>query len=499
MHNTKHPSTDNASMREVPGTDHHTDVSRRVFLRVGAGASATAGVAALGGGDRALAAAVKSRSASAQPSRAAVARAYTFLGTMMDAFQRGTTLRLVQSYSDQNNLGSTAFVYDNALVLLAYLLRGTRDDLVRAALLGDSLLYAQAHDPVYDDGRLRQAYWVGPFEIPGLTANAEYFIEPDGETNLVEFPWFFTGSAVGDMAWSAIALAQLSAHTRAERYLEGAVRLGQWIVDNTYSDQGLGGYSFGVNGTNQPVPNKSTEHNIDVYGLFTNLLAPLTGDRRWLERGRHALEFIQRMWEPAGGFFYTGSNDGATINPSPLPEDPQSWSYLALQDSRYAAALDWAKTNLATTDTPQSANASFTGNLRFSGVTFSNISLRVTTPASQFDPPPDPDAVWFEGTAHMAAALLQRKLQRNRDLPSFDGDVNTAQRYLSHIELAQAALGTDETVNGTPIPEGTGIVSASSVLNTGFGFSYFPRLHIGATAWYLIAALAGNPYQRMRR
>ena len=120
------------------------------------------------------------------------------------------------------------------------------------------------------------------------------------------------------------------------------------------------------------------------------------------------------MWEPAGRFFYTGSNDGATINPSPLPEDPQSWSYLALQDSRYAAALDWAKTNLATTDTPQSANARFTGNLRFSGVTFSNISLRVTTPSSQFDPPPDPDAVWFEGTAHIAAALLQRKLAQSR-------------------------------------------------------------------------------------
>ena len=190
MHNTKHPSTDNASMSEVSGTDHHTDVSRRVFLRVGAGASAAAGVAALGGGDRTLAATVKLIFSSAQPSHATVARAYTFLGTMMDAFQRGTTLRLVQSYSDQNNLGSTAFVYDNAVVLLAYLLRGTRDDLVRAALLGDSLLYAQANDPVYDDGRLRQAYWVGPFEIPGLTANAEYFIEADGETNLVEFPGF---------------------------------------------------------------------------------------------------------------------------------------------------------------------------------------------------------------------------------------------------------------------------------------------------------------------
>jgi len=33
------------------------------------------------------------------------------------------------------------------------------------------------------------------------------------------------------------------------------------------------------------------------------------------------------------------------------------------------------------------------------------------------------------------------------------------------------------------------------VLNTGFGFSYFPVLHVGATSWHLIAALAGTPYQ----
>lgn len=258
----------------------------------------------------------------------------------MDAYQQGATLRLIQSYSDQNSLGSTAFVYDNTLVMIAYLLRGKRDDIARATLLGDSFSYAQQHDPVYDDGRLRQAYWAGPFEIPGLTANTEFFIQPDGDVNLAEYPWYFTGSAVGDMAWSALALAQLYAHTRDARYLQGAVRLGEWIVDTTYSDQGLGGYSFGVNGNNEPVPNKSTEHNIDVYGLFNNWLAPLTGDDRWVELGRHALDFIKRMWNADGGFFFTGSNDGAAINLSPLPEDPQSWSFLALHDSTYAAALD---------------------------------------------------------------------------------------------------------------------------------------------------------------
>lgn len=430
--------------------------------------------------------------------RRSIDAAYRFLNSAMDAYQNGSTLRLIQSYADRQGLGSTAFTYDNALAIIAYLERREKDDLARAKILGDSLLFAQDNDP-FKDGRLRQAYWVGPFEIPGLTANADYFVKPDGGVNLVGFPWFFTGSAVGDMAWAALALAQLFYRTRERRYLLGAVRLGEWIVTNAYSDEGLGGYTFGVapDGTSQ-IPNKSTEHNIDVYGLFNNLLAPLTGDAVWTTRAQHALDFIKRMWNAEGGFFYTGSNDGTTINTNPdqLPEDPQSWSYLALLDRRYAGSLDWAKTNLATTDTPQSTQSSFSGNLRFSGVTFSSYSLRALTPASQYDPLPDPDAVWFEGTAQMAAALIARNLPAQQDILSFYGDNATATAYLDTIRLAQAALGNGQTVNGKPMPEDSGIVAASSVVNTGFGFSYSPNLHVGATSWYLIAAQGGNPYQR---
>ena len=44
----------------------------------------------------------------------------------------------------------------------------------------------------------------------------------------------------------------------------------------------LGGYSAGVDGNNNRLNLiKLTEHNLDVYGLFTNLLEPLTGDAKW--------------------------------------------------------------------------------------------------------------------------------------------------------------------------------------------------------------------------
>jgi hypothetical protein len=40
-----------------------------------------------------------------------------------------------------------------------------------------------------------------------------------------------------------------------------------------------------------------------------------------------------------------------------------------------------------------------------------------------------------------------------------------------------------------------GVVAASSLIDTGFGFGYFPVQHVGATPWYLMASLGANPYQ----
>lgn len=428
-------------------------------------------------------------------SNGSVNRAYDYLSFAMDAYQQGQTPRLVQSYSDSQELGSTAFVYDNALTILAYLERGKSHDVARAMMLGDSFLYAQTHDPNYTDGRVRQAYWVGPFKLP-FASNDSYFVRGDGSVNLVGAPWFFQGSSVSDMSWVAIALARLFARTGKSRYLDGSIRLGQWIVDNAFDTVGLGGYSVGVDGKNNRLNlMKLTEHNVDAYGLFINLLAPLTGDTNWARKGQHALEFIQRLWNAQGGFFYTGSNDGITIDTSIVLEEVQSESYLALLDRRYGDALDWTKTNLIATDTAQSLNSSLAGNLRLSGVSFSDVSRHATERASSGDPLPDPDAVWFEGTAHMAAALRARRRRARNDLPTFRGDVATASEYSSQVVLAQTELGRSQTVNGLAIPDGSGVVAASSILNTGTGFSYYPNVHLAATSWYLIAASSGNPYQ----
>jgi hypothetical protein len=469
-------------------------MKRRQFLGLGVGAAAVTGAASLSGVDPALAQPADVRF----PARTheLVDKAFEFVRRAMDAYQQGATLRLIQRYSDAQrpSMAATAFIYDASLAIIAFLGRRGRDDLRRAIVLGDSLLYAQAHDPVHSDGRLRSAYWVAPFVLPDAR-NDFYFVRPDGTVNLVGAPWFILGGSTGEMACAGIALAHLYVHTGDPRYLDGAVRLGHWIVDSAFDGTGLGGYTLGVDENNQRiVPKKSLEHNAGVYALFTNFLAPLTGDTSWGAPGLHARRFIEAMWNPELGFFYVGSADGKTINADILAVDVQVWSYLALLDERYGAGLDWGKTQMATTDTPLSLNSSLRGNLRLSGVGYTDVGRRAIEPATPSDPPPDPDAVWLTGNAQMAAALRARRYNAT-DLPTFRGDFATAAEYLAHIALAQAALSRGQTVGGVVIPDGIGVVEASSVLNTGFGHSYGPVPNVTTTAWSLIAALGVNPFR----
>src|SRR5258706_1409408 len=218
-------------------------MNRRRFLGLGLGVAGTAGVAASAGLGESAAGTDEAPHAEVLGHRdGSVERAYESLSLAMDAYQQGQTPRLIQSFADSQQLGSTAFVYDNSLAIFAYLERGRPDDVARATRLGDSFLYAQTHDPIYADGRVRQAYWVGPFTLPFASSDA-YFVRADGSVNLVGAPWFFVGSSVSDMAWVGIALAQLFARTGRSRYLDGSLRLARWLVDHAFDTVGLGGYS----------------------------------------------------------------------------------------------------------------------------------------------------------------------------------------------------------------------------------------------------------------
>ncbi len=84
----------------------------------------------------------------------------------------------------------------------------------RARILGDSLLYAQTHDPnpSYTDGRLRDSYFVAPS-----------FVTDGGPVQLDGAPAYLNGTAVGNVAWAGLALARLYAYTGGRSYLDGAL------------------------------------------------------------------------------------------------------------------------------------------------------------------------------------------------------------------------------------------------------------------------------------
>lgn len=114
-----------------------SSISRRKFFGVGAGAAAVAGLAPLGLTKSAVAAPPEGGpGADAMAYLNSIRGALGFQNQMMDAYASGSTVRLIQSYVDQSGLMSTAFTYDNAVSIHAYLLEGSHDSLARAEILG---------------------------------------------------------------------------------------------------------------------------------------------------------------------------------------------------------------------------------------------------------------------------------------------------------------------------------------------------------------------------
>ncbi|HXB16000.1 MAG TPA: hypothetical protein VNV44_09695 [Solirubrobacteraceae bacterium] len=373
------------------------------------------------------------QSRAATPGTSSLEDAYRFLYAMMDRYATGSQLRLVQSFQRgplERRHYTDSVTYDDALVIDALLGRGEPEDLARAEVLGNSLLYVQAEDP-RRDGRIRAAYPPTPLSSPEDAQATE------------------ATSDVGNMAWVGQALVQLYARTGRSTYLSGARALGEWIETNAYDTRGAGGYTGGESAAGRRIEWKSTEHNIDLYAFFT-LLAQTTGESAWSADAQWARGFVESMWNPSQGMFWVGSGeDGVTPNEVVLAEDVNSWSYLALHDAAYAGSVDWDVEHLSVS------------RRGFSGVSFCAGSRK---------------AVWFEGTAHLADAL---------ELRGSPGDPERARTYLEDVAHAQ-----EDGANG----DGLGVIAASKKLSNCEGEHYFPSLHTGATAWYLLALEGDDPF-----
>jgi len=124
----------------------------------------------------------------AEPQPSPEEKAYSHLYKQMDRYENGSTLRLIRSYvgTPTNPDDCMAWVYDTDLVVLALIDRGTPEDMSRAKVLCDSMIWCQNHDQDFNDARIRDGYW------------ANDIADPTGENSSIKSP----GTGTGNMAWS---------------------------------------------------------------------------------------------------------------------------------------------------------------------------------------------------------------------------------------------------------------------------------------------------------
>ncbi|MFC2685810.1 MAG: hypothetical protein ACFN3I_01455 [Arachnia propionica] len=376
-----------------------------------------------------------------------VSNAYLHLDEAMDEWASPPALRVPSSYhGGVLDFWDNSVTYDNALVIIAYANRkDNADSLDRARTMGDALLQMQEKDPI-GDGRLRNAY--GP----------EHLFDANGVPNIQTW-----GSASGNQAWAGMALAHLAHVTKDAKYRDGALRIGEWLLRETKDTRGRGGFTGGYRSDGTKIEWKSTEHNIDMVGLF-GMLHQLTKDHKWRRARKHARKFVKSMWDKEEGRFHIGTKpDGVTINRDEyIPEDVQSWGYLALRSDRYRRALDWNIAHLEVTDNSNPSQPVV-------GVRF---ALQIN-PDYEYK---NDNTVWLEGTAHMALALRVSGKKKHK---------KRAKVYLDNIHKEQLS---------GPNADGKGIQANSREGFSGGDDKNHTSLHTGTTAWYIMAKQELNPF-----
>jgi Calx-beta domain-containing protein len=356
-------------------------------------------------------------------------------------------------------LRNSAFTYDNAVALLAFLADSSTDSLRRARLIGDALVYASQHDRGYDDGRLRSDYSAGDISLPpGWT--------PNGRSATVPVSGFYDelqqrfieveqkAIDTGNNTWAMIALLALYRQTPSPAYLATARKLGNFIHTFRNDVGTFQGFQGGLDDYPEtPMVTRriyaSTEHNLDVYAAFTRMWQ-ITGEPQWQADAEHTRQFVEAMWDAQKLCYLAGTTNPETRNQitGQLPLDVQAWSTLALPDTHtlHPQVLECAEQNHRNTHDG------------FSGFDFND----------------DQDGVWFEGTGQMTTAY------------AFAAQPTPLTALRQELRRAQQT---------PPFGDRGGLSAAShDGLTTGFDFKYFRRLHVGATAWNIFAQLGINPF-----
>lgn len=343
-------------------------------------------------------------------------------------------------------LAGAAFTYDTALTAIALVACGRVEEARRPA---DALLAASKSDRTFRDGRVRNAYRVGP---PGDAPL------PNGWWDKREGRWaedpYQLGSATGNVAWAALAMLTLHQATGGADYLDGARRMMGWIAQRAADMRGPGGFTGGVQGFDPHPPAltwKSTEHNADSAAAFA-WLARVTGEPIWARHAATARAFLDAMWRPEEARFLVGTlPDGTTPQTDLTGLDAQLWPLLLA-------------------DAPEEWRRAFDRTLADFGA---DGGLDFNT---------DKDGLWVEGTAQ--GALVARLLGRTDD----------AERLLVAAKAQRSPGGLLFATKGARLTTGLAIGPDSTTDD----FHYHRWPHLGATAWAVLARHGWNPFTGRR-
>jgi hypothetical protein len=358
----------------------------------------------------------------------------------------GSQAAFVRSYEhgeDESRLpaglASTAFVYDNALAVIALVACG---NVSSATIIGNALSFAVRNDRTFSDGRVRNAYRPGPVgegppALPGWWDDKQKIWAEDPAQD---------GTSTGNVAWAALALLTLHQATKGAAYLADAERLIDWVSAKVSSGNGFSGGFHGYDPQQVRLTWISTEHNVDVYAAAAWLYR-LTGERKYADAASEARRFVGRAFD-VDHFLLGTKPDGSLADPGMLALDVQLWPWMAIPDApaQWRSALNFAAKHLAVQD--------------------------------GFDFNGDRDGVWVEGTAQ--ATLAYR----------IAGDSSRSTQLLMTLEGDRTPSGLLNAARSARVTTGLSI----DPTKTEADFFYFKRPHLGATAWATLAATAWNPF-----
>ncbi|TCI11448.1 hypothetical protein EZM97_19090 [Dyella soli] len=339
-------------------------------------------------------------------------------------------------------LENVAFVYDNALAGIALTACGSP---AQARRIADALLLAASHDPSFRDGRLRNAYRGGvasggKVELPGYWETRGNYWSQDP---------YQTGTATGNVAWAALLLLTVYDSSHDRRYLDAAVAQLRWIQAHASgaAPPAYEGGLFGYDNAQRAQHWKATEHNLDVYAAAT-WASRDSHDADLAQQAKLAEAFVQSMWDNTGHRFLVGTlDDGSTLSRDKSGLDAQAWPLLAFNPhpAEWNQVWSWIDSQHRSGD----------------GYGYRR----------------QPDGVWTEGSAQVAAALQAS----GKPVPD------------SLWRLIADQRGSGGMLYATPQPR-IATDFAIGPDSTYADFFYYHLPHLGATAWAALAAKGWNPF-----